>query len=105
LSLSLLQTPTIKRRLQKPFSYPSVPCPHTEAGTRQVYPDVHPGGNTAGAGCVSEEDRGRRDAREAKAGKAPIPAGLAAAPACLVPDQQKAGEEVQGADLPLFLSL
>lgn len=48
---------------------------------------------------------GRRDPRETKVEKQPICAGLATAPAHLVTDQQKPGEEVQGAVLPLFLSL
>lgn len=95
----------MKKRLQKPFSYPSVPGPHAGAGRRQVHLGVHPGGSTAAARDVSEEERGRREARETKVEKQPAPAGLAIAPACLVTDQQKPGEEVRGAALPLFLSL
>lgn len=107
LCVSLLQTPRDKRRLQNPFSYPSVPYSHTGVGTRQVHLEFPPGGSTAGAGGVSEEKTGRREARETEVAKAAVPAELAAVPACLVPDQQKPGEEVRGAALPVsqFITL
>lgn len=82
-----------------------MPCPHTGVGARQVHLGVHPEGSTARAGGVSEEEKGRRVARETEVEKVSAPAGLAPAPARLVPDRQKPGEEVQGAALLLFLGL
>lgn len=92
----------MKRRLQKIFSYLSGSGPSAEEGTRQIQLGVHPEGSTAGAGGVSGEEWGRRKARETEVEKELVPVGLAAAPACLVTDQQKPGGEVRGAALPCF---